>query len=109
MKQYTLTYLFGAIFLFSVFTFVYLGLVRSSENLSGLATASHYCADSDGGLNYYEYGCVDVRRTTNGESTWSASCDHCVRNFLQEHYCEGSMHYVEEHYCILGCSNSKCN
>jgi len=75
-----------------------------TTNGTNQTNVTNMCFDSDGGLNYYQYGYVSIGSNLN------ASClDSCYGSNLSECYCTDSGNANKKiYYCPYGCSNGAC-
>jgi len=64
------------------------------------------CEDSDGGINYYVEGYVDVCTYTETGGSCSRAADFCDDNILTEGYCENNDLKSVKYTCPYGCSPS---
>jgi len=64
------------------------------------------CIDTDGGRIYGIFGYVSGRTITGRSYRYN---DVCSGDVLTEQFCNGSYPSSEEHLCLFGCSNGKCN
>jgi len=77
----------------------------SEVSITGYATATPSCTDSDGGINYYVKGTV---RYFDGAGYYNYS-DYCFSSTgLYERYCSGNYVYGTTYYCPYGCSDGAC-
>ncbi|MBW1838696.1 MAG: hypothetical protein JRI49_02080, partial [Deltaproteobacteria bacterium] len=58
------------------------------------------CTDSDGGINYYEWGQVRANSGASGES--------CTSGIMHEYYCEDNERAQTDFTCPYGCGYGKC-
>jgi len=74
-------------------------------SITGYATATPSCTDSDGGINYYVKGTASY---SYGAKYYNYS-DYCFSSTgLYERYCSGNYVYGTTYYCPYGCSNGAC-
>ncbi|MDO8740274.1 MAG: hypothetical protein Q7J54_01725 [Candidatus Woesearchaeota archaeon] len=79
--------------------------------LAGCATGEakkipRSCKDSDGGLNYYTAGSVQV--TASKIAIYLDSCSSTDKYALKEYYCKGANAVSVKYKCPNGCLNSAC-
>jgi len=74
--------------------------------VTGSSSYHNYCADSDGGVNYF------LKGTTRQGNVMGR--DHCYtadngKEYVKEFYCQGNQVLWEFAYCKYGCFNGACN
>lgn len=67
------------------------------------------CSDSDGGMNYYAAGCVEMLNDPSF-GLGGKKCDSCLQgDYLSEYVCENGLYRGDHTYkCPNGCQNGAC-